>query len=262
MPRLTSGRTTGWGTLCSVPRLARWRRSPVLTLVVLPLAFGVVLGCAVLAGEVLKQAESANGATAFDSSITRWMVAHRDHVLTVVARVLSAIGSQKVLAPVAAVAAVLLIGRRRVAPAVFLAVAWGGAILLYTLTKHIVLRPRPPVDIRLMRVGASSFPSGHATQSLATFVALATLAAVAIVRGRAAAGIALSLGLAAAVGWSRVYLGVHWSTDVIAGWLVGAAWVSSVLWLSGRSSASDDAAPPDSNYRRGPRSSPTDGGSR
>jgi undecaprenyl-diphosphatase len=223
-----------------VAKVRRWW----LALVVLPLAFDIVLGCAVLAGDALKHAEAANGSTAFDSSITHWMVSHRDHLLTVVARILSAIGSQKVLAPLAAVAAVFLIGRRRIAPAVFLAVAWGGAILLYTLTKHAVLRPRPPVEIRLMRVGSSSFPSGHATQSMATFVALAALAAVVTIRARAAAGIALAVGLAAAVGWSRVYLGVHWSTDVIAGWLVGAAWVSVVLWLSRRSSASDDAAPP------------------
>lgn len=221
-------------------KLRRWW----LPLVVLPAAFGVVLGCAVLAGDALKQAEAANGSTPFDSSITHWMVAHRDHVLTVVARVLSAIGSQKVLAPVAAVAAVLLVGRRRIVPAVFLALAWGGAILLYTLAKDAVLRPRPPESIRLMRVGASSFPSGHATQSLATLVAIAALAAVVIAHARAPAGIALGLGLAAAIGWSRVYLGVHWTTDVMAGWLIGAAWVSAVLWLSRRSSASGDAAPP------------------
>ena len=217
-------------------RLARWGRSPALLLVAVPVAFGVVLGCAVLAGEALKQAEAPNGSTPFDSSITSWMVAHRDHLLTAVARVLSAIGSQKVIAPVAGIAALVAVGRRRVVPALWLAVAWGGALGLYNLTKHFVMRPRPPADIQLMRVAASAFPSGHATQSLATFVALAALVAVVVAHTRAAAGIALALGLAAAVGWSRVYLGVHWSTDVIAGWLIGGAWVSSVLWLWRRAS--------------------------
>jgi undecaprenyl-diphosphatase len=213
---------------------ARRSRSPALLLVAVVAAFAALLGCGVLAGEALKQAEAPNGSTPFDSSITSWMVAHRDHVLTVVARALSAVGSQKVLAPVAAAAAVLLLGRRRIVATLTLAVAWGGAIGLYSLTKHFVLRPRPPADIQLMHVGASSFPSGHATQSLATFVALAALVTVAVVRRRGTAVVVAAVGLAAAVGWSRVYLGVHWTTDVFAGWLLGGAWVSSVLWLSRR----------------------------
>jgi undecaprenyl-diphosphatase len=227
-----------------VARLARWRRSPALPFVAVPAAFAVVLGCAVLAGEALKQAETANGSTPLDSSITSWMVAHRDPVLTALARILSAIGSQKVLAPLAGVAAVLLLGRRRMVAALWLAVAWGGAIGLYSLTKHFVLRPRPPAGIRLMTVSSSSFPSGHATQSLATFAALAALAAVALAAVRSVPGIVLAIGLAAAVGWSRVYLGVHWSTDVFAGWLIGAAWVSSVLCLSRRATRAPPSAEP------------------
>jgi undecaprenyl-diphosphatase len=195
--------------------------------------FAIVLGCAVAAGELLAQAERPDGSTAIDSSITSWMVNNRTAALTAVARVLSAVGSQKVLTPVAGVFIVLLLARRRVWPALVFAVAWGGAIGLYSLAKHFVQRPRPPADIHLMHVGASSFPSGHATQSLATFVALATLAGVVIPRLRAVPVVA-AVGLALGVGWSRVYLGVHWTTDVIAGWLIAAGWVSVVLWLAGR----------------------------
>jgi undecaprenyl-diphosphatase len=196
----------------------------------------------VAAGELLALAERADGSTAIDSSITSWMVAHRTGVLTAVARVLSAIGSQKVLAPLTGIVVVLLIARRRMLSAVLLAAIWGGAIGLYNLTKHFVHRPRPPADIHLTRVTASAFPSGHATQSLATLVALAVLAGAVIPRMRARpVATVVAVGLAFGVGWSRVYLGVHWTTDVIAGWLIAAAWVSVALWLGARARA---PAPP------------------
>jgi undecaprenyl-diphosphatase len=67
---------------------------------------------------------------------------------------------------------------------------------------------------------------------------------VALAEVRSVPGIVLAIGLAAAVGWSRVYLGVHWSTDVFAGWLVGAAWVSSVLCLSRRATRAPPSAEP------------------
>ena len=82
-----------------------------------------------------------------------------------------------------------------------------------------------------MKVTSTSFPSGHATQSLATFAALALVAA-ALAAGAGGAAKGLAFALAAGIGWSRVYLGVHWTTDVIAGWLIGAAWITIVLWGS------------------------------
>jgi membrane-associated phospholipid phosphatase len=218
-----------------VASLARRTQSPAILLLALVALFCVVLGCAVAAGELLAQVERPDGSTAFDSSITSWVIDHRTAALTAVARVLSAIGSQKVLSPVAGVVAVLLIARRRILSAALLAAIWGGAIGLYSVTKHFVDRPRPPADIHLMHVGASAFPSGHATQSLATFVALAVLAGAVVPWVRAVpAATVVAVGLAFGVGWSRVYLGVHWTTDVIAGWLIGAAWVSVALWLGRR----------------------------
>jgi membrane-associated phospholipid phosphatase len=224
----------------------RKTRPPALLLAALVAWFGILLGCAVAAGELLAQVERPDGSTAIDSSITSWMVNHRTAALTAVARVLSAIGSQKVIAPVAGIVAVLLIARRQILTAAVLAALWGGALGLYNLTKHFVNRARPPADLHLMRVGASSFPSGHATQSMATFIALAVLARAVVPRLRgvsAAALVALAVGLSVGVGWSRVYLGVHWSSDVIAGWLIGAAWVSLALWLA-RRIPSRPASPP------------------
>lgn len=196
------------------------------------LGFAVVLGCAIATGDLLRLAERPSGATAVDSSVTSWAVAHRTPALTTVARVLSTLGSQAVLIPLTAISAVALLGRRRVVRSVLLFAAWGGAIGLYSLTKHFVHRMRPPADIWLTDVGRStSFPSGHATQSMATFVAIVVLGAVWLPNARWPARV-IAVILAIGVGWSRVYLGVHWATDVGAGWLIAAAWLTIVLGLA------------------------------
>lgn len=207
-------------------------RTPTLLLVAMLVGFAVIAGCAIATGELLELAERPNGSTAVDSSITSWVVAHRTHALTSVARLLSTLGSQAVLIPLTVVATVALIGRRRWVVAGLLVAAWGGAIGVYNLTKHFVHRMRPPMDIWLTDVGrTSSFPSGHATQSLATFLALALASAVLLPAARWP-GRTIALGLAIGVGCSRVYLGVHWATDVAAGWLIAAAWVTIVVWLA------------------------------
>jgi membrane-associated phospholipid phosphatase len=211
--------------------LARRTTTPALLALVTLGWFAAILAAGILCGDLLRLAERPDGSTSFDSSITTWMVAHRTGGLTTLARLLSAVGSQKILLPVAGVTALLLLGRRRLLLAGLVVAAWGGAILLYSLVKHFVHRPRPPAAIWLMKVTSTSFPSGHATQSLATFAALALVAA-ALAAGAGGAAKGLAFALAAGIGWSRVYLGVHWTTDVIAGWLIGAAWITIVLWGS------------------------------
>ena len=194
--------------------------------------FAAVLLCAILGGTLLGLAERPDGSTSADSSITSWIVAHRAPGWTTLAHALSTLGSQAVLIPLAAVVAFALLARRRFVLAGLLVAVWGGAILLYALSKYFVHRSRPPSEIWLTDVGnTTSFPSGHATQSLATFVALALVGAAWLSKppwpGRV-----LALALAAGVGWSRVYLGVHWTSDVLAGWLIAVAWITAVLWLA------------------------------
>jgi undecaprenyl-diphosphatase len=207
-------------------------RGPAAVVALLLLSFAVILGCAIAAGELLELVERPDGSTALDSSITSWIVAHRTQGLTSLAHALSTIGSQVVLTPVAVVAGAALLVRRRFVLAAWLIAGWGGAILLYSLTKLFVNRQRPPMDIWLTNVGkTTSFPSGHATQSLAAFLALALVGAAALSKPRAP-GVVLAVILGAGVGWSRVYLGVHWTTDVLAGWLIAAAWTGAVIWLA------------------------------
>jgi membrane-associated phospholipid phosphatase len=213
--------------------LGRRITTPTLLLVAMLVCFAVILGCAIATGELLELAEHPDGSTAIDSSTTSWVVAHRTHVLTSVARLLSTLGSQTVLIPLTAIATVALLGQRRWVLAGLVVATWGGAIGIYSLTKHFVHRMRPPMDIWLTDAGrTSSFPSGHATQSLATFLALVLVGAVILPTARWP-GRVIAVALAIGVGWSRVYLGVHWATDVGAGWLIAAAWLTIVVWLAG-----------------------------
>jgi undecaprenyl-diphosphatase len=146
-------------------------------------------------------------------------------------RDLTALGGFTVLTLVT-VAGVLLFaihGKRR--QAWLLAATVLAAQVSSGLLKAFYDRPRPTLVPHGSFVYAQSFPSGHSTLAAAVYLTLATL--IASVEPRAAAK-RLIYGLAgavtAAVGISRVYLGVHWPSDVLAGWSLGATWALAA-WL-------------------------------
>jgi undecaprenyl-diphosphatase len=115
-----------------------------------------------------------------------------------------------------------LSGARRTA--LFVAFAVSGGALLSTGLKLLFDRPRPEVEAAA-RVFSASFPSGHATVSAVVYLTLGLLLAEAS-RSRRIKAYFLALGLimTIVVGISRVYLGVHFPTDVLAGWAIGSAW--------------------------------------
>jgi undecaprenyl-diphosphatase len=111
-----------------------------------------------------------------------------------------------------------------------LAAAQGGSILLYDLIKVLVARPRPSVAPLITTASGFAFPSGHATQTVAVLGALAYLASG--WTGHWSAKVALWAAAvvgALVVGLSRVYLGVHWPSDVIGGWALGSLWLAALL---------------------------------
>lgn len=192
--------------------------------------FVVVATVAIAAGLLLRLAEAVDGSTGVDRSITGRVIANRSDALTSLADAFSRIGSTSVLLPLVGLSVGLLVWRRRFVLAVVVIAAWGGSVGLYNLTKLVVDRPRPPPSVRIASVAGSSFPSGHATQSLATYVALGVILAAIWRPGRFVAATVAAVVIGG-VGWSRVYLGVHWTTDVAAGWLIGAAWVLLMIPL-------------------------------
>jgi undecaprenyl-diphosphatase len=137
----------------------------------------------------------------------------------------TALGSLGVLTflSLAVVGFLILQGKRRTALLVVVAV--GGGIVVSMLAKVGFNRPRPDLVAHGARVATASFPSAHSMMAAVVYLTLGAL--VARVQPRLDMRLYL-IGLAAAltaiVGFSRIYLGVHWPTDVLAGWTLGAAW--------------------------------------
>lgn len=132
----------------------------------------------------------------------------------------------------AAVAYLLAVGRR--ATALFVLFVLGGGQLLTSLLKLAVDRPRPELVSHLVEVLTLSFPSGHAMGAALTYGTLGVLAAgIAPTRSAKVCLLSLAVAVTLLVGVSRVYLGVHWPSDVMAGWCAGFAW-AALCWLAMR----------------------------
>jgi undecaprenyl-diphosphatase len=149
-------------------------------------------------------------------------------------RDVTALGGYAVLSMlVALVVAYELISRRYHAALLVLGATLGG-LLVGHLLKDLYDRPRPELVPHLTHVSTSSFPSGHAMLSAVVYLTLGALLAR-LVEGWWAKFyfIAAAFALTGLVGLSRVYLGVHYPTDVLAGWAAGLSW-AILCWLAAR----------------------------
>lgn len=145
---------------------------------------------------------------------------------------ITALGSLAVLTIITTFAAGYLVASRKPALAAFMVGAVVGGALISTLLKAVYARTRPDLVAHLVGTDSASFPSGHAMNSAVTYLTLAVLLAraeksVAVRRFL----ISMAIGLTLTIGFSRLYLGVHWPTDVAAGWIVGGLWAAACsLW--------------------------------
>ena len=138
---------------------------------------------------------------------------------------LTALGSGVVLLTFIAVVVGYLALERRLAMLVLVAGATLGGMVLSSLLKLVFGRPRPTVVPPLVEVHSASFPSGHSMLSAVVYLTLGALLARTTTRRRLRVYfIAVALALTFVVGLSRVYLGVHYPTDVVGGWAAGALW--------------------------------------
>ncbi|MBO1073288.1 phosphatase PAP2 family protein [Roseomonas marmotae] len=152
--------------------------------------------------------------------------------LEIMFRDFTSLGSHAVLGLIGLLAFGYLMLERKRLSAGLLAFSFAGGMVLNSLLKLGFSRPRPDLVAHLVEVHTASFPSGHAMLSAVCYLTLGTLLAGAAEGRRLKAYIlGTAIGLMVLVGVSRVYLGVHWPTDVLAGWCLGAAWAMG-CWLA------------------------------
>lgn len=153
------------------------------------------------------------------------------------ARDVSALGGFTVLTLLAVMALGFLVVTKKYVEGLVLLATVLGATALSEGLKFGYARPRPDLVAHAVETLGSSFPSGHATLSAATYLTVGVLLAHAQERRNVKTYIHVTaIVLALLIGVSRVYLGVHWPTDVLAGWCIGAAWsvlcVTLASWLT------------------------------
>jgi undecaprenyl-diphosphatase len=146
---------------------------------------------------------------------------------------ITALGGGTILTLLTILVAAYLVAARRPAMAAFVIAAVSGGAVLSALLKDIFERPRPELVAHLVNASSASFPSGHAMNSAVTYLTLGALLA----QTESSHTVRIYLIVAAIfltlmVGVSRVYLGVHWPTDVAAGWCVGGVWALSCMLLA------------------------------
>jgi len=185
-----------------------------------------------------------------DAHVNAFVEAHRSAALTSFFTWYTGLGGWFVLT-VATVAVLTALGwRDRRREAIFLLIAMTVSTLLNPALKQLFERVRPPAESAVLSVNGYAFPSGHTTSSATFALALAVIAWPTRWRWPAAA---LAAAFALLMGLSRVYLGVHWLTDVLAGWVLAVAVVTATClimasvdaWRSSAAREGADAAPLD-----------------
>jgi len=205
------------------------------------------------AAEVYEAVAAGDGIEALDLPVLDAAVASRTPALTEAAVTLTDLAG-RVGTPLLGVLALAVFTwrRRDWAPALVLVTGLVGSLLLTVAGKRITDRVRPPREFMLPPYETSpSFPSGHTLNTTVLAVLVAYLVVVTVRHAFARwAAIAVCAADPLATGASRIYLGAHWCTDVLAGLLVGAAWAFAVVlahrvWLQLRRSENGPASTPE-----------------
>jgi membrane-associated phospholipid phosphatase len=196
----------------------------------LTLGVAAVLALGVGFGELSDNVLDGDGVTVVDRPMLRFLAAHRPPWTITAARVITDVGSPVGVAVTAVLAGVVLAWvRRSWLPLVVLLLGASGIGAINTAVKHLVSRTRPPPADAVIGAQGFSFPSGHTTGTTVVWLLSAWLVSRVIRQrvGRFAVWTGALL-MIVTVGATRVYLGVHFPSDVLAGWALGAAWAVTI----------------------------------
>jgi membrane-associated phospholipid phosphatase len=220
-PRPTSARQTP-----RAQRLYRWltrreHKGRLLCLLV------VLVASLVAFAHVVEDYLTRDPLVDWDVRFASWLHEHSSGQLVTFFKVATWAGNSVVLLLLVGAVAAMLARRRRMKDAALLILVLGGAGVVNALLKLLFQRPRP--ELAFVHLETYSFPSGHAAVSTATFTALAFVIAQRARPRQAVAIWAVAMALILLVGFSRLYLGVHYLSDVLAGTSFGLAWASLCL---------------------------------
>jgi len=254
---LVAGLWLGWrwferNRTSLVTRTARFARGEYLGL---HLTLGLVISLAglwVFAG-VTEDVIHHDPLTQFDVALLDWLHARATATGYAVFNAISLLGSPVTLTILALAVALLLAARRELIVLAGWLAAFAGGGLLDVVLKLVIRRPRPPGAAAFLQHFSWSFPSGHAMASLIGYGMLAYVLTLLWIHRRSAQ-IAVVLGAAlliVAIGFSRLYLGVHYFSDVVGGYAAGVLWLSACIsglevargWRAGLPSAAPSEAP-------------------
>ena len=181
-------------------------------------------------GSILEDVISLDPITTFDRSIAQTLHSHAIPWLTRGVIVITYVGSGWVLVPLAALVTAVLFQRRHWGEGLILVSATSGAAFLNWMIKLLIHRPRPEFVDPLIHAGGYSFPSGHSATAAAFYMTLGLLGAGWVRRWETRVYVLLAAVFAVAlVGFSRLYLGVHYLSDVLAGYALGAFWTTTAI---------------------------------
>ena len=225
--RFDLARDVLYGTLRTIGRHA----SSFYTALGIYLIGGATIAIACTAIFVELASHVRSGATQrFDETVMQWMGAHRIDWLERSLLEITALGTGLVVMMIVVISALFLIATQHRFSAFLLLVASAGGIVLNAILKSSFDRPRPQLFEWLTEPSSSSFPSGHAMSSAIVYFTVAYLIArLEKRRWMRAVTIIASLLLVLLISVSRLYLGVHYPSDVLAGMIIGLAWAGFCL---------------------------------
>lgn len=190
----------------------------------------IVIGGALLCFAYLAFRISSGTEPAFDIAIRNWVYDHRTPFLNGIFIPVTYMGNWQTIVILGA--GLLLVPATRKNIGVPFAVISLSSTVVYKLIKSLFMRPRPELAVRLIEQGGWSFPSGHSMNCIVCYGLLIYLVRRYCKNRRAANGLtALFSLLIGLIGISRVYVGVHFPTDVLGGWSLGAAFLMAAIMI-------------------------------